>query len=163
MTRASKWRAGQCARRTAACIDPGGLAEGTTILTLDGALPVEFLSPGDRIVTRNGARSLRRLTAHRLTGAPYRISPGALGHDNPDREMFLAPGQKLLIRDWRAQALYGAKQALVPVARLADGTYIARAAGKVGLRLYALEFDGDEIFYADGMEVASAPRATVTA
>ncbi|MEX5729306.1 putative cupin superfamily protein [Rhodovulum iodosum] len=35
------------------------LAIGTIVLTMDGALPVEFLSPGDRIVTRAGARVLR--------------------------------------------------------------------------------------------------------
>ena len=37
----------------------GGLPLGTIVLTLDGALPVEFLTPGDRIVTRAGMRVLR--------------------------------------------------------------------------------------------------------
>ncbi len=40
-----------------------GLAPGTIIYTLDGALPVEFLSPGDRIITRAGMRPLRGITA----------------------------------------------------------------------------------------------------
>lgn len=38
-----------------------GLPVGTVVLTLDGALPVEFLSAGDRIVTRAGVRVLRRI------------------------------------------------------------------------------------------------------
>ena len=31
---------------------------GTMVRTLDGLIPVEFLTPGDRIVTRAGARRL---------------------------------------------------------------------------------------------------------
>ncbi len=46
---------------------PAWLRPGTIIYTLDGALPVEFLVPGDRIVTRAGARRLRRL---RVAGEP---------------------------------------------------------------------------------------------
>ncbi len=40
-----------------------GLAPGTIIFTLEGALPVEYLSPGDRIITRAGMRVLRALSA----------------------------------------------------------------------------------------------------
>jgi len=40
-------------------LDLTGLAAGTIIYTLDGALPVEYLGPGDRIITRAGMRVLR--------------------------------------------------------------------------------------------------------
>ena len=36
----------------------GGMVAGTRIRTLEGLLPVEYLEPGDRIVTRSGARRL---------------------------------------------------------------------------------------------------------
>ncbi len=36
-----------------------GLASGTIIYTTEGALPVEFLIPGDRVITRAGARVLQ--------------------------------------------------------------------------------------------------------
>lgn len=35
------------------------IASGTAILTLEGMKPVEVLEPGERIVTRAGARTLR--------------------------------------------------------------------------------------------------------
>ncbi len=38
------------------------LCAGTIVFSLDGALPVEFLTPGDRIITRSGARVLRRIS-----------------------------------------------------------------------------------------------------
>ena len=36
-----------------------GILSGTPVLTLDGEVPVQFLCPGDRIITRSGARVLR--------------------------------------------------------------------------------------------------------
>jgi hypothetical protein len=38
---------------------PMAIAPGTCVLTLDGALPVDHLYPGDRLVTRHGARPVR--------------------------------------------------------------------------------------------------------
>ena len=32
----------------------GGVTQGARVMTLDGALPVEFLTPGDRVITRGG-------------------------------------------------------------------------------------------------------------
>lgn len=39
----------------------GSLPMGTIVLTQDGALPVEYLSPGDRVVTRSGLCVLRQI------------------------------------------------------------------------------------------------------
>lgn len=36
-----------------------GFAAGTIILTAEGALPVEYLEPGDRVITRAGMRVLK--------------------------------------------------------------------------------------------------------
>ncbi|RPE71248.1 hypothetical protein EDD53_0363 [Pacificibacter maritimus] len=38
-----------------------GIALGTLVLTADGALPVEYLEQGDRIITRSGMRTLRNI------------------------------------------------------------------------------------------------------
>ncbi len=63
-----------------------GLPVGTVILTLEGALPVEYLEPGDRIVTRAGARVLKRID----TPAPHSF---ALEFEGP--EVIYADGQPL--------------------------------------------------------------------
>jgi len=49
------------------------LALGTIVYTLDGALPVEYLNAGDRIVTRAGARVLRDLTGNADCGFSLRF------------------------------------------------------------------------------------------
>lgn len=38
-----------------------GLPMGTEIMTAEGILPVEYLEPGDRIITRSGMRMLRNI------------------------------------------------------------------------------------------------------
>ena len=49
------------AMRTAQIVAGAGnvLACGTQVMTSEGLLPVEYLTPGDRIITRNGMRELR--------------------------------------------------------------------------------------------------------
>lgn len=46
-----------------------GILSGTLVLTLDGEVPVQFLCPGDRIITRSGARVLRGVEM-RIEAAP---------------------------------------------------------------------------------------------
>jgi hypothetical protein len=134
-----------------------GLPAGTLVLTLDGALPVEHLTPGDRIVTRRGAAVLRGVTVTvARDAAMIAVAEGALGHDRPGRPLMLPADMRVLVRDWRAKALYGAAQALVPVARLADGTYL-RTVTVAEVRLFALDLGGEAVVYADGVEVAMAP------
>lgn len=143
-------------------IPSAALAAGTGVLSLAGELPVEFLEPGDRIITRSGARILRSVEVTVVQNARViRLSPHVLGANRPGADLVVAPDQPILIRDWRAQALYGAAQALVPAARLADGEYI-RAETLAEVRLYTLRFDADEVIYAGGLELA-CPAETVAA
>lgn len=133
-----------------------GLALGAQVATLEGMLPVEYLSPGDRIVTRAGARVLRGLSTLPLVTQLVCIAPGALGHDRPTGALMLGAGTQVLVRDWRAQAMFGTAQALVAVARLVDGHFVTRVAD-VRTRLFTLHFDAPEVIYAEGVEVGCQP------
>ncbi len=131
-----------------------GLMAGTQVRTLDGVLPVEFLEPGDRIVTRAGARRLVAVSVvQRRMAAVVRIRATTLGHDRPEQDLLLAPGQPVMIRDWRARALYGVEAAAIPASRLADGEFIVTEVLRQ-VRLFTLRFAEDEVIYAEGLEVA---------
>lgn len=139
-----------------------GIALGTPVMTLDGELPVDFLNIGDRILTRCGARRLIGIEITRVQNARVvRIAQGTLGMDRPADDMIVAPDQPILIRDWRAKALYGKATAMVPAARLADGEYI-RAEVLAEVRLYTLRFAEETVIYAGGLELA-CPAETVAA
>ena len=133
-----------------------GLLAGTRLWTLDGEMPVEFLGAGDRIITRDrGMAVLRDLRITETTCDTVRIMAGSLGHTRPDEDMVLPASQRVLVRDWRAEALFGESQALVPAARLVDGQFVTRGP-RERLRLVQLTFDAVHILYADGLEVESA-------
>jgi hypothetical protein len=137
------------------------LLAGTSVLTLDGALPVEFLNPGDRVITRDSGVAVLRAVRRRARALEaVRIRAGSLGNARPDRDITLAAAQEILVRDWRAATLFGASQALVPVARLVDGAFI-RALGVIAVETVELVFDAPHILYADGLELASAAAQPV--
>ncbi len=138
-----------------ASIETTGLIAGTTVMTLDGELPVEHLNVGDSVITRDtGMAVLRDIRVLEVAMTPIRIKAGSLGHTRPDRDMLVAPGALIHIRDWRAEALFGKKSALVPARRLADGEFVAEQATQT-VKVYELIFDRQHILYADGMEMAS--------
>lgn len=135
--------------------DLSGLAEETIVLTLDGELPVEHLSAGDRIITRNsGMAILRDIVVTEATVAPVCVKAGSLGHTRPDRDMMIAPDARIHIRDWRAKALFGTPTANVPARKLVDREFVTEGAPR-HMRLYALVFDQAHIVYADGLEVST--------
>ena len=134
---------------------------GTPVLTLDGEMPVEFLQPGDRVLTRAGARRLKQVEVTVVRNARViKISHGTLGVDCPAEDVTVSAAQTILIRDWRARAMFGQNQAMIPAARLADGEYI-RAETLAEARFFSLSFEDDAVIYAGGLELAC--RALVTA
>ena len=140
----------------------GGLVIGTRVMTMDGELPVEHLCAGDRILTRAGVRTLSSVSVRvERDMAVIRVGASTLGHNRPVDDTLVPAGQMVLIRDWRAKALYGADQILVPAARLADGDLI-RLETVPEARVFTLGFDADVVIYASGLEVACL-RETVAA
>jgi len=130
-----------------------GLTAGTDVLTAEGALAVEHVSAGDRIVTRSGLRSLRAVSVRIVRcAAMVCIGVDTLGVGRPDRETLVPAGQHLMIRDWRATAMFGKPHAMIPAVRLVDGRLI-RAAAQTDVRLFSLYFDGPEVIYAGGLEL----------
>ena len=132
-----------------------GLGAGTAVLTLQGELPVDHLCEGDRIVTRRGARILRSITGF-TAGDSCIVAPHTLGTGRPGAPVTLAAEQPILLRDWRARALYGCDRAMVPISRLADGTHVTRSDAPV--RLWLLEFDAEEVIQAAGMDLVMPAR-----
>lgn len=142
--------------------DHQGIASGTVVATLDGYLPVDFLEPGDRVVTRSGMRVLRKVVSRRYSGPAVCITASALGHDRPEQDLTIPADTLVLVRDWRAGALFGQDQAFVPASRLVDGEFVAETVVR-SLRTYELGFDTPEVVYAEGVEVFCPEASPVQA
>ncbi len=127
---------------------------GTPVLTLEGEMPVEFLQPGDRVLTRAGMRRLVQVEVSLVQNARVvMIAHDTLGVDRPTADVTVSAAQPILIRDWRAKALVGQTQAMIAAGRLVDGEYI-RAAVLPEARFFTLAFAEDAVIYAGGLELA---------
>ena len=139
-----------------AYMQASGFTAGSIVMTLDGEKRVEDMRSGDRVITRDtGMAILEDVAIHTTRTRTVRIHAGSLGHTRPERDVTLPAGQAILIRDWRAEAMFGAKRAVVPATQLIDGEFITDA-GVIDVTLYTLEFDAPHVLYVDGLELASS-------
>ena len=140
-----------------------GLVAGTLILTGDGALPIEFLSPGDRIISRaHGMVHLTGIEAATETLHMVRVYPGALGTNTPEHLTMMPSAQRVLLRDTRVKQFSPAAQTVVPVGCLVDDATITDM-GRRETRVFRLSFERPEVVYADGIEIAVSGPATAHA
>ena len=127
---------------------------GTMIATPDGERAVETLSQGDLVLTAEGAakaiRWLGRSTlasrfADPVRDLPVRIKAGALGENQPARDLLVSPGHAMLIDG-----------VLVHAGALVNGTSIVRETGIKGRFTYFhVETDGHDVLLAEGAATES--------
>jgi hypothetical protein len=143
------------AQRADVALYTHGIAAGAILLTLDGEIPVEHLTRGDRIITRDaGMALLSGVTFRRGLFHAVQIRGGSLGHSRPDRDILVGTNTPIHIRDWRAQALFGAPSVTLPASRLVDGEFV-RNIGPHKMGVFELVFEEPHIFYADGLEIST--------
>ena len=136
---------------------------GTRIQTPDGPRPVEALVPGDRVLTRdNGPQPVIWSGATQLSGAelylrphlrPVRIRAGALGCAQPDADLLVSPGHRLLLGG--AGHLFGSTEVLAAAADLEDGWLIRRDFSPGAVTYVHLMLERHEIVTANGMPCES--------
>ncbi len=80
---------------------------------------------------------------------------GLLGDTRPDRDVLLPEDQHILVRDWRAHALFGTWQATVPVQALLGGKFVI-SEGLVTMTLHEICFDAQHVIFAGGLEIVTA-------
>ena len=132
-----------------------GLCAGTRVMTLDGHVPVEFLTPGDCVITRNGSRELLAVHRHWLHENPVRIKKGCFGTSRPANDLMLGPDQTLHFRSEQGEDPAGFNESVVAAHRMIDDIGLVWAELAEGMLVFQLEFDDYYTFFAEGMEVVS--------
>ncbi|MDB6178635.1 Hint domain-containing protein [Paracoccus sp. Z330] len=138
---------------------------GTRIETDCGAIPVQDISVGQMIMTRDhGLRPVRwvgsaKLGPIRLRARPQlrpiRILAGALGQNCPATELLVSPQHRILVRSSIAQRMFGTDEVLVAAKHLLelDGIEIASDLSRV--EYFHIMFDDHEIVHSNGAETES--------
>ncbi|MEM8582433.1 MAG: Hint domain-containing protein [Pseudomonadota bacterium] len=138
------------------CFTPGSLIE-----TPDGSRPVETLRPGDSVLTRDcGAQEVTwsgavALDSTRLAGnprfRPVLIRAGALGAGRPDRDMLVSRQHRVLLRDWRAELLFGSSEVLAAAVDLVNDRDILHVYDLEPVTYIHFMFDRHQIVRANGL------------
>ena len=107
------------------CFTPG-----TLVATPQGERPVQDLSVGDRVITRdNGIQEIRwvgkrDMTGEELTAAqhlrPVLIRQGALGRGLPERDMLVSPQHRVLMSSDKTALYFDESEVLVAAKHLTD-------------------------------------------
>ncbi|MDP5336067.1 MAG: Hint domain-containing protein [Paracoccaceae bacterium] len=139
------------------------LVAGTIVLTAEGAIPVELLGPGDRIITRNaGMVRLSGITFHQRAGDFLTIAAGALGPQMPRTDTVVATEQPILLRAALAMAASGQPSCLLPAGdlpRACPGLQGLALLRGIEMTMVQLQLDAMQIVYADGLETLCAPMS----
>ncbi len=135
-------------------------ASGTLIETKEGPIPVEHLSPGDRVKVGNGIFVQLRLNLHRHISpaelarntrlVPVRIAAGALGAGLPSRDLWVSRQHRMLVNSPIAQRMFATREALIAAIRLVGLPGITIDTARRGLTYHHLVFDSHQIVYAEG-------------
>lgn len=123
------------APRSTPCFTPG-----TLITTQRGEVPVELISAGDRVVTRdNGIQTVRwvgktQMFLHDFQADPHLlpvfIQQGSLGKGLPERDMMVSPNHRVLVTNSRVSVRYSEREVLVAAKHLAaQGVHTVQSSG----------------------------------
>lgn len=129
---------------------------GTLIATPGGPRPVEALAPGDLVLTLDrGPQPVRWAGQVEVPArgalAPVRFEAGVIGNTAP---LLVSPQHRVLLRDARAELLFGAPEVLVAAVHLVDGRRVRRCEGG-RVRYVHFMFDRHEIVLAEGAPAES--------
>lgn len=130
---------------------------GTLIETDQGPVPVEDLTVGMRVLTRDhGGQSIRWIGRSTRVAegvqAPVRFAANALGeHD----EIELSPSHRVLVQSATAEVLFGQDEVLVPAHHLVNDTSIRRRVDGQPVTYFHVLFDRHEVIRGNGLESES--------
>ena len=142
------------------------LARGSLITTDRGAVSVEDLLPGDRVLTlERGPEPLRWIGAMTLypagstpgveSGGLVRFTSDRFGHGKPMSDLLLGPSARILHRHARVAEYIGTQCAFAPARGYIDGTSVIRIDPMSPVPVYHLAFDGHRTIRANGIEIES--------
>lgn len=136
------------------CFGPG-----TLISTTDGDLPIEWLCPGDRVITRDqGAQPLRwigqyQLSAQQLAGdptlRPVQIGADRFGPGAPSHPLTLSPQHRVFVSGPEIQYFFGQECAFATAKHLADQSDVQK--NGAGITYYHLLFDRHHVIRSNGL------------
>jgi hypothetical protein len=151
----------------------GGVVTGAMVRTPCGPRRVDLVGPGDMIVTRDNGMVPVRMVWHRtITAAdiarhpdlaPVRLCTRAVAPMMPQKDLSVAPDQRVMVPGFRILGQPRDRCCLVEAQDIAQGSDAAyRDAPDGDVRYFTFVFDSPQVFAVNGLMVESfVPSAKV--
>ena len=143
-------------------VNPVCFVCGTVISTDLGGVPVEFLKVGDLVLTReNGPQVIRWIGSRKMSGAfatrhkPICVNAGALGNGLPKRDLLVSPQHRVLLRDWRAEVMFGASEVLIAAKHLVNDSNIRVTTDLEEFEYFHILFDSHQTIFSEDLPTES--------
>lgn len=140
-------------------------AQGTLIATEKGAIPVESLKVGDRVLTQDsGYKEIQWIGCATVSSStlranknlrPIRIRAGALGADLPSEDLIVSPQHRVLMRSKINIRMFETAEVLVAAKKLLGFEGVERVDDCKPVEYYHFLFDCHEIVFANSAPTES--------
>ncbi|WP_420859237.1 Hint domain-containing protein [Marivivens marinus] len=138
---------------------------GTLIETDRGPVPIEDISVGDLVLTKDDGLQPVRWIGSRKVGEdvlcqhpnlrPIRIAARSLGCGLPKRDLLVSPQHRMLIRSQIADRMFGENEVLVAAKHLTAFDGIEIAEDQPTVTYWHFMFDRHQVVFAEGAESES--------
>ncbi|MFN3145567.1 MAG: Hint domain-containing protein [Paracoccaceae bacterium] len=135
-------------------------ASGTSILTMQGPLPIERLRRGDLVLTADHGPQPVRWVCSTVIDArrdpavrhllPVVIRADALAPGYPAQDLTVSPQHRILVDSPVAERMFGAREVLMPAVKMIGHPGIERAKGVDRVVYHHILTDRHEIVFANG-------------
>lgn len=135
-------------------VDVACFVQGTLIATPKGEKPIEYLRPGDLVLTRdNGVQDIRWIGSRHIGWQTLSANPhlkpvvirwGALDCGSPGHDIYVSPNHRLLVRDETGEEVLAAAKQLV-------GNDGVEEVDAMGVTYFHMMFERHEVILSDGM------------
>ncbi len=138
---------------------------GTLIKTLNGELPVEELTAGDMVLTKDaGYQPIRWINSQVVSAEtlvlkpalyPIKIAKGALGENYPSSDLYVSPQHRVLVKWKLAEKMFGESEILVAAKKLLEVDGVEMVTDLDEVEYFHFLFDEHQIVYSNGAETES--------
>lgn len=144
---------------------------GTKIATKRGEVPVEDLTPGDMVVTRDGGFSpIRWIGSFRAdarganfeNNAPICIPRNAMGRGVPARDLHISPNHRVWMNEPSYEMFFNEREVLIPAKHLVGWKGIKQVRYVPEPEYFHILLDKHQIIMSDGMLTESFHPADAT-
>lgn len=146
-------------------LELASFCQSTTLMTVEGEQPVDWLRAGDRVMTRDHGFQKIVWTGRTIVPAdelnetpelqPIRIAANSIDAQTPTRDLLLSPKHRVLLRSPQIELLFAADEVIAPIKAFENGDDIAQVNPQHSICYFHILFNNHEVVQAEGLWVES--------